>query len=283
MPCHRIREKSQRSWLGSGNSGIHGSVEPAVTGCGLSAGRPATSPTPNPSPEKSRTFQGFSRPKNLGVPRHLPPRVPAFQGICDPAASWSAFQRKSSNLAGARFHIPPRAYFSVPEFGPPSSSKGNHHDHHYPRTTCAGTRAGNQRPATIPVSGILDALDDGRAFVRTSGYRMGRDDVYVPQTRSVSTACAGETTSKEPHARPGRAATTGRAAGPNGRGREASGAGPDRRDQRPGGRAVEGAPRLRRARPPSTRRSASAWSPAPRHPWHGSSIWSARSARASGD
>ena len=34
--------------------------------------------------------------------------------------------------------------------------------------------------ATIPVSGILDALGDGGAFVRTSGYRMGRDDVYVP-------------------------------------------------------------------------------------------------------
>ena len=33
--------------------------------------------------------------------------------------------------------------------------------------------------APIPVSGILDIGDD-RAFVRTSGYRMGRDDVYVP-------------------------------------------------------------------------------------------------------
>ena len=33
--------------------------------------------------------------------------------------------------------------------------------------------------APIPVSGILD-IGDGRAFVRTSGYRMGRDDVYVP-------------------------------------------------------------------------------------------------------
>ena len=33
--------------------------------------------------------------------------------------------------------------------------------------------------APIPVSGILD-MGDGRAFVRTSGYRMGRDDVYVP-------------------------------------------------------------------------------------------------------
>src|SRR5580698_315914 len=32
--------------------------------------------------------------------------------------------------------------------------------------------------ALAPVSGILD-IADGRAFVRTSGYRMGRDDVYV--------------------------------------------------------------------------------------------------------
>ena len=32
--------------------------------------------------------------------------------------------------------------------------------------------------ALLPVSGILD-IADGRAFVRTSGYRMGRDDVYV--------------------------------------------------------------------------------------------------------
>jgi transcription termination factor Rho len=32
--------------------------------------------------------------------------------------------------------------------------------------------------ALVSVSGILD-IGDGRAFVRTSGYRMGRDDVYV--------------------------------------------------------------------------------------------------------
>src|SRR6202034_4134030 len=50
--------------------------------------------------------------------------------------------------------------------------------------------AANNKPATPPppttadnsalvsVSGILD-IGDGRAFVRTSGYRMGRDDVYV--------------------------------------------------------------------------------------------------------
>jgi transcription termination factor Rho len=36
--------------------------------------------------------------------------------------------------------------------------------------------AGNGAP--VPVSGILD-IGDGRAFIRTSGYRMGRDDVYV--------------------------------------------------------------------------------------------------------
>jgi transcription termination factor Rho len=37
--------------------------------------------------------------------------------------------------------------------------------------------AGNGAP--IEVSGILD-IGDGRAFVRAAGYRMGRDDVYVP-------------------------------------------------------------------------------------------------------
>jgi transcription termination factor Rho len=36
-----------------------------------------------------------------------------------------------------------------------------------------------QDDALIPVSGILDIRDD-RAFVRTSGYRPGRDDIYVP-------------------------------------------------------------------------------------------------------
>ena len=36
----------------------------------------------------------------------------------------------------------------------------------------------NDAEALAPVSGILD-IGDGRAFVRTSGYRMGRDDVYV--------------------------------------------------------------------------------------------------------
>ena len=32
--------------------------------------------------------------------------------------------------------------------------------------------------ASLPVSGVLD-IADGHGFVRTSGYRMGRDDVYV--------------------------------------------------------------------------------------------------------
>ena len=36
-----------------------------------------------------------------------------------------------------------------------------------------------QDDASIPVSGILDVRDD-RAFIRTSGYRPGRDDIYVP-------------------------------------------------------------------------------------------------------
>ena len=36
--------------------------------------------------------------------------------------------------------------------------------------------------ALVPVSGILDVHDD-RAFIRTSGYRPGPDDVYVPLTQ----------------------------------------------------------------------------------------------------
>ncbi len=36
--------------------------------------------------------------------------------------------------------------------------------------------------APMAVSGILD-MTDGRAFVRTSGYRVGRDDVYVPASQ----------------------------------------------------------------------------------------------------
>ena len=40
--------------------------------------------------------------------------------------------------------------------------------------------AGNGAP--IPVSGILD-IGDGRAFIRTNGYRVGRDDVYVPASQ----------------------------------------------------------------------------------------------------
>jgi transcription termination factor Rho len=45
-----------------------------------------------------------------------------------------------------------------------------------PATAPPPTTADNSAP--IPVSGILD-IGDGRAFVRTSGYRTGRDDVYV--------------------------------------------------------------------------------------------------------
>ena len=37
---------------------------------------------------------------------------------------------------------------------------------------------GKQAPAAIPVSGVVD-MADGHAFVRTSGYRRGPDDVYV--------------------------------------------------------------------------------------------------------
>ena len=35
-----------------------------------------------------------------------------------------------------------------------------------------------QAPAAIAVSGLVD-LADGHAFVRTSGYRRGPDDIYV--------------------------------------------------------------------------------------------------------
>jgi transcription termination factor Rho len=78
----------------------------------------------------------------------------------------------------------------VPEFGPPL----------FPRKEIIMTTLTQEQPATtltqerpeprpnapeadggapIPVSGILDVAGDGPAFVRTSGYRIGRDDVYV--------------------------------------------------------------------------------------------------------
>jgi transcription termination factor Rho len=44
------------------------------------------------------------------------------------------------------------------------------------KTEASAGAAGSSEP--IPMSGILD-IGDGRAFIRTSGYRMGRDDVYV--------------------------------------------------------------------------------------------------------
>ena len=44
--------------------------------------------------------------------------------------------------------------------------------------TAATREPATRAPAAIPVSGIVDPAD-GHAFVRTSGYRRGPDDVYV--------------------------------------------------------------------------------------------------------
>lgn len=41
----------------------------------------------------------------------------------------------------------------------------------------------------MPVAGIVDVLDS-YAFVRTSGYLPGPNDVYVSMGQSRSTACA---------------------------------------------------------------------------------------------
>jgi transcription termination factor Rho len=49
--------------------------------------------------------------------------------------------------------------------------------HERPAPVSAQEATNNSAP--IPVSGVLD-VGDGHGFVRTSGYRMGRDDVYVP-------------------------------------------------------------------------------------------------------
>ncbi len=48
-----------------------------------------------------------------------------------------------------------------------------------PRATPGATAQTGDDSAPLQVSGVLD-ITDGRAFVRTSGYRMGRDDVYIP-------------------------------------------------------------------------------------------------------
>ena len=55
-----------------------------------------------------------------------------------------------------------------------------------------------------PVAGILDVLDN-YAFVRTSGYLAGPNDVYVSMNRSARTACAAATPSPVPSARSARA------------------------------------------------------------------------------
>jgi transcription termination factor Rho len=40
--------------------------------------------------------------------------------------------------------------------------------------------------APVAVAGILDAAEN-QAFLRTSGYRLGRDDVYVPMSLARQT------------------------------------------------------------------------------------------------
>ncbi|HEX6932667.1 MAG TPA: transcription termination factor Rho [Streptosporangiaceae bacterium] len=50
--------------------------------------------------------------------------------------------------------------------------------------TAQNPAASDSRPAgdkPVAVSGVLD-VSDGQAFLRTSGYRRGRDDVYVPMS-----------------------------------------------------------------------------------------------------
>ena len=64
--------------------------------------------------------------------------------------------------------------------------------------------------AAVPVSGIVDARGN-QAFIRTHGYRRGRDDVYVPATclREYGLRTGDHV---EGAARPGRQRTDGRAA-----------------------------------------------------------------------
>jgi transcription termination factor Rho len=78
--------------------------------------------------------------------------------------------------------------------------------------------------ALIPVSGILDVRDD-RAFVRTSGYRPGRDDIYVAITtvRQHGLRRGDHVTGA---ARPTGGAGTAGTAGPGGTAGPAEAAGP---------------------------------------------------------
>src|SRR5690349_747850 len=64
--------------------------------------------------------------------------------------------------------------------------------------------------ATVPVSGVVDARGN-QAFIRTHGYRRGRDDVYVPATclREYGLRTGDHV---EGAARPGRQRADGRAA-----------------------------------------------------------------------
>src|SRR5262245_37907200 len=132
--------------------------------------------------------------------------------------------------------------------------------------------------AAVLVSGIVDARGN-QAFVRTRGYRRGQDDVYVPATclREYGLRTGDHI---EGAARPGRRRADGRA-GRQDKERDARGT-LDRVD------AINGlTPEQSRQRPefdmltPCTRRNTFASKQAPRPQRHGSSTWSARSARAS--
>ena len=99
-----------------------------------------------------------------------------------------------------------------------------------------------QDDVLIPVSGILDVSDD-RAFVRTSGYRPSRDDIYVPLplVRQHGLRRGDHVTGA---ARPAETATADGAARPTGAARPAETAG------------TSGAPRPRAEDRPSRRSKA---------------------------
>jgi transcription termination factor Rho len=114
----------------------------------------------------------------------------------------------------ARFLAPPRPYPSAPYFRLPKHNHGSRKENFMTTTIThqqappsggpeARERGGGtagapaDAPASapadapagaatngapVPVSGILD-IGDGQAFLRTSGYRTGRDDVYVPAAK----------------------------------------------------------------------------------------------------
>jgi transcription termination factor Rho len=91
------------------------------------------------------------------------------------------------------------------------------------------TDAAAQKPrddALVSVSGIVD-IGDGRAFVRTSGYRMGRDDVYVSagQVRQYGLRQGDQVAGAARHAGQGDAGQGGAGQGDAGQGGAGQGGG----------------------------------------------------------